>query len=106
MLQYAITALISTIIGFGSGYIVFKCDQVELSEIKGICRDDKICVEYAACIVANSKSNGASNQRNCDVIAEAIGYEYRQQVLQKTYEYCAKQEPKEAIICREYIRPK
>lgn len=106
LVYYLITAIISLMIGFGGGYFVFKPSQADFSVVLKICKDDRICAQYTACLIVNSRESGGQNPRNCDLLVEAITYEVKQTVLQKTYEYCAKQDYKEAAICREYLRPK
>lgn len=106
-LYYTIIGIISFLLGVGGGYLIFNDNQADLSEIKNLCKDDKICVQYTACLIVNSRSVSGQNPRNCDIIAEAINYDIKQQILQRTYDYCAKlNDAKEGMICREFMRPK
>lgn len=109
MIAYVIYSIIFFIgfgAGFGTGYFVFSKSQADFSDISKICKDDKICIQYTACLIANSRESGGQNPRNCDLLVEAINFEAKQNVLQKTYEFCSKQDNTEKALCREYLRPK
>lgn len=103
---YIATAAVSFLFGFGSGYLIFDARQADFSSIEKICGGDKICSQYTACLIVNSRETGGQNPRNCDLLVDAINFEARQNVLQKTYEFCAKQDSREAALCREFLRPK
>lgn len=104
---YSLFALGGAGLGFGAGYVVFDKPQVDLSQAQKICGEDKTCAQYTSCLITNSRESGGQNPRNCDSLLDLINFDGRQRVLMRTFEYCSKQDSRDAAtICREFLRPK